>query len=178
MVWQAAGPTQYCVAGPAAGAGILFVSGGYPDRRSLGFKIAARGEVAAADVAWESRKGTTYVPSPVFHEGAFYAVNDGGLATAWDARTGDVRWQERLSGRFRASMVLAEGRVYATNDAGVTTVFRASPARYEAVGSGDGGGVRVRHPRLRERSHLHPHPEPAGGPGLRAAIGGSPCLRP
>ncbi|HEY6548513.1 MAG TPA: PQQ-binding-like beta-propeller repeat protein [Vicinamibacteria bacterium] len=139
VVWQAAGPTQYCVAGPAAGAGILFVSGGYPDRRSLGFKIAARGEVVATDVAWESRKGTTYVPSPVFHEGTFYAVNDGGLATAWDARTGDVRWQERLSGRFRASMVLAEGRIYATNDAGVTTVFRASPARYEAVGSGDVG---------------------------------------
>jgi outer membrane protein assembly factor BamB len=139
VVWQAAGPTKYCVAGPAAGAGVVFVSGGYPDRRSLGFKLAARGEVKATDVAWESRKGTTYVPSPVFHEGTFYAVNDGGLATAWDARTGEVRWQERLSGRFRASIVLAEDRLYATNDAGVTSIFRALPARYEAVGSGDVG---------------------------------------
>lgn len=137
VVWQASGPTKYCVAGPAAGAGVVFVSGGYPDRRSLGFRIAARGEVGPSDVAWESRKGTSYVPSPVFHEGTFYVVNDGGLATAWDARTGEVRWQERLSGRFRASTVLAEGRLYATNDAGVTTVFRASEARYEAVGSGD-----------------------------------------
>jgi hypothetical protein len=139
VVWHASGPTKYCVAGPAAGAGIVFVNGGYPDRRSLGFKIAARGEVAPGDVAWESRKGTTYVPSPVFHEGTFYAVNDGGLATAWDAKTGEVRWQERLNGRYRASLVLAEGRVYATNDAGVTTIFRAANTRYEAVGSGDVG---------------------------------------
>lgn len=137
VVWHASGPTKYCVAGPAAGDGVLFVSGGYPDRRSLGFRITAHGEVGPSEVAWESRKGTSYVPSPVFHEGTFYAVNDGGLATAWDARTGDVRWQERLNGRFRASLVLAEGRLYATNDSGVTTIFRASRSRYEAVGSGD-----------------------------------------
>jgi outer membrane protein assembly factor BamB len=139
VVWHATGPTKYCVAGPAAGSGVLFVNGGYPDRRSLGFNLAARGEVRSADVAWESRKGTTYVPSPVFHDGSFYAVNDGGLATAWDARSGEVRWQERLNGRYRASLVLAEGRLYATNDAGVTTVFKASPVRYEALGSGDVG---------------------------------------
>jgi outer membrane protein assembly factor BamB len=139
VVWQASGPTKYCVAGPAAGAGVLFVSGGYPDRRSLGIGLAARGGVRPGDVAWESRRGTSYVPSPVFHEGTFYAVNDSGLATAWDARTGDVAWQQRLDGRFRASLVQAEGRLYATNDKGVTTVFRATPVRYEAVGSGDVG---------------------------------------
>ena len=64
VVWQAGGPTKYCVAGLAAGAGVVFVSGGYPDRRSLAFRIAARGEVGPSDVAWESRKGTSYVPSP------------------------------------------------------------------------------------------------------------------
>jgi hypothetical protein len=79
------------------------------------------------------------VPSPVFHQGHFYAVNDGGLATAWDARTGEVKWQERLGGRHRASLVLAEGRLYATDDAGVTTVFKAGPQRYEGVSRNDLG---------------------------------------
>jgi outer membrane protein assembly factor BamB len=73
------------------------------------------------------------VPSPVFHQGHFYAVNDGGLATCWDARTGDIRWQERLPGHYRSSLVLGDGRVYATNDEGTTTVFRAAPEKYEAV---------------------------------------------
>jgi outer membrane protein assembly factor BamB len=134
VVFKASGPTQYCVAGPAYGAGLLFVNGGYPDRRSLAFRIEG-----GASPVWESRKGTTYVPSPVHHEGFFYAVNDGGLATCWDARTGDVRWQERLSGRYRSSLVLAEGRLYATNDGGLTTVFTASPQRFEEESRNDLG---------------------------------------
>ena len=133
VVWHAPGPTKYCVAGLAQGDGVVFVNGGYPDRRSLAFKLATGGDAKADRVAWESRKGTTYVPSPVFSEGHFYAVNDGGLATCWNARSGDVVWQERLDGHFRSSLVLAEGRLYATNDLGTTTVFRATPKRYEAV---------------------------------------------
>lgn len=133
VVWHAAGPTKYCVAGLAAGAGLVFVNGGYPDRHSLAFKIASLGDATKVGVAWESRKGTTYVPSPTFHEGHFYAVNDGGLATCWNARTGDVLWQERLPGRYRSSVVLGEGRLFATSDEGTTTVFRATPERYEGV---------------------------------------------
>jgi hypothetical protein len=134
VVFEAPGPTQYCVAGPAYGSGLLFVNGGYPDRRSLAFRL----DGGSAPV-WESRRGTTYVPSPVHHEGFFYAVNDGGTATCWDARTGEVRWQERLPGRYRSSLVLAEGRLYATNDAGLTTVFPASPRRFEEVARNDLG---------------------------------------
>lgn len=133
VVWRAAGPTKYCVAGLAQGGGVVFVNGGYPDRRSLAFKVASDEGATRERVAWESRKGTTYVPSPVFHDGHFYAVNDGGLATCWSARSGDVVWQERLPGRFRSSLVLGEGRLYATNDEGTTTVFRATPAGYAPV---------------------------------------------
>jgi hypothetical protein len=136
VLWKAAGPTRYCVAGPAAGLGLVFVNGGYPDRRSLAFRLDGRDGQAPA---WESRRGTTYVPSPVFHEGHFYAVADGGLATAWDARTGEVRWQERLGGRYRASLLLAEGRLYATDDGGTTRVFKASPLRYEEIARNDLG---------------------------------------
>lgn len=137
VLWKTSGPSRYCVAGTAYAAGILFVNGGYPDRRSLGLNVeAVPGGVVAA---WESRKGTTYVPSPVGFGDHFYAVNDGGLATCWAARTGQVRWQERLAGRYRASLVAASGRLYATNDAGLTTVFKATPERYEELARNDVG---------------------------------------
>ena len=136
VVWKAAGPTRYCVAGVAAGSGLVFVNGGYPDRRSLAFRLdGANGQPPA----WESRRGTTYVPSPVYHQGHFFGVNDSGVATAWDARTGEVRWQERLGGRHRASLVLAGGRLFATDDAGVTTVFEARPERYLQVARNEMG---------------------------------------
>jgi len=159
VVWKAAGPTRYCVAGVAHGAGLAFVNGGYPDRRSLAFRLdGADGQAPA----WESRRGTTYVPSPVFHGGHFYAVNDGGLATAWDARTGEVRWQHRLGGRHRASLVFAEGRLYATDDAGLTTVFLANPERYEEVARNDLGELVYATPAIsdgriyvRTRGRLH-----------------------
>jgi hypothetical protein len=162
VVWQAPGPTKYCVAGLAQGAGVVFVNGGYPDRHSLAFSIGPLGGSAPGRVAWESRKGTTYVPSPVFAGDHFYAVNDGGLATCWNARTGDVRWQERLSGRFRSSLVLAEGRLYATNDEGTTTVFRAASEKYEVVSINTLGELVYATPALSEgrilirtRSRLH-----------------------
>ena len=60
VVWKATGPTRYCVAGTAFGAGVVFVNGGYPDRRSLALPVFGAGASRAA--AWESRKGTTYVP--------------------------------------------------------------------------------------------------------------------
>jgi outer membrane protein assembly factor BamB len=136
VIWKGSGPTDYCVAGPAYGAGVVFVNGGYPDHRSLGFRLDGTG-AGGREAAWESRKGTTYVPSPVFHDGHFYAVNDGGLATCWEAATGQVKWQERLSGRYRASLVLTEDRLYAVNDAGTTTVFKASLLRYEEIARND-----------------------------------------
>ena len=130
-----------------AGAGGRLLFGGHgradrqrrrPDRRSLGFRLDGSGAGSRA-AAWESRKGTTYVPSPVFRDGHFYAVNDGGLATCWEAARGQVKWQERLAGRYRASALLANGLVYAVNDAGVTTVFKASAQRYEEVARNDLG---------------------------------------
>jgi outer membrane protein assembly factor BamB len=148
VVWKAAGPTRYCVAGVAYGSGLLFVSGGYPDRRSLAFRLdGANGQAPA----WESRRGTSYVPSPVYHGGHFYAVNDGGLATAWDARDGTVKWQQRLGGRHRASLVLAQGLLYATDDSGVTTVFEANSFRYREVARNDVGDLVYATPAVTDR---------------------------
>jgi outer membrane protein assembly factor BamB len=159
VVWKAAGPTRYCVAGVSYGAGLVFVNGGYPDRRSLAFRLDGPN---GQPPTWESRRGTTYVPSPVYHGEHFYAVNDGGLATAWEARTGAVKWQQRLGGRYRASLVLAGGLLYATDDDGVTTVFRADPARYQEVARNDLGelvyatpAVADRRIFIRTKSRLH-----------------------
>jgi len=175
VVWKAAGPTRYCVAGVASGSGLGFVNGGYPDRRSLAFRLdGASGQAPA----WESRRGTTYVPSPVYHEGHFYAVNDSGVATAWDARTGEVRWQERLGGRHRASLVLAGGRLYATDDAGVTTVFEARPERYLQLARNEIGELVYATPAIadgrifiRTKDRLHAVGECAAKAGPSAATG-------
>ena len=62
-----------------------------------------------------------------------YAVNDGGIAFCWDAKTGEEKWKQRLAGPVSASPVLVGDRIYASNERGETFVFKASPDKYEPL---------------------------------------------
>jgi outer membrane protein assembly factor BamB len=50
-------------------------------------------------------------------------VNDVGIATCLDARTGKEHWRERIGGNHSASPVVADGRIYFLSEEGVTTVL-------------------------------------------------------
>ena len=41
-----------------------------------------------------------------------FMINDGGIASALDAKTGDEVWTARVGGSFSASPLAAEGRIY------------------------------------------------------------------
>ena len=57
-----------------------------------------------------------------------FMVNDGGLASCVEAKTGKVLWgPERLDGEFSASPVAAGGNVYFCNQSGKTFVVAAKP---------------------------------------------------
>jgi outer membrane protein assembly factor BamB len=54
-------------------------------------------------------------------------VDDRGVASCWDVKTGKQYWKERLSGKgHHASAVAADGRVYFISDEGVTFVLKAT----------------------------------------------------
>jgi outer membrane protein assembly factor BamB len=52
-----------------------------------------------------------------------YLVNDMGIASCLDARTGETHWRQRLPGSYSASPVFADGRIYWLSEEGVTTVI-------------------------------------------------------
>ena len=52
-----------------------------------------------------------------------YLVNDRGIATCLDARTGQRHWQNRVGGDFSASPLYADGRIYFLDENGKTTVI-------------------------------------------------------
>ena len=54
-----------------------------------------------------------------------FIVNDGGIASCLDAKTGDIIWSERLGGNFSASPILADGKLYAGNEEGKFYVYEA-----------------------------------------------------
>lgn len=132
--WWCKGPSNVGVAGLAYGDGMIFAASGFPVKTRLAVRVDGRGDVSDSHVAWSLRKQVPYVPSPVFHAGHLYSVDDAGTLACFDAKTGEAKWDHRLgTGRVRSSLVLAGGQLYTTNESGVTTVFAADPAAYRPL---------------------------------------------
>jgi outer membrane protein assembly factor BamB len=84
------------------------------------------GDVTESHLVWRQRRGAADVPSPLYHDGRLYLVNEQGMATCLDATTGKVVWQERLGAAFTASPVRAGEAILATDEEGTTHVFKAA----------------------------------------------------
>lgn len=122
------------IVGPEA----LYVTGGFPRQGTAAFKIAGgKGDVTAANKLWETND-SSYVPTPVFHEGRLFVINDQGFALCLDAKTGEAIFRERAlegggGGRrgggkpFYASPILVNGRLYCVSRKNGTFVIAAEP---------------------------------------------------
>lgn len=122
--WVIDGPTEQFVASMVDDGELLFVTGGYPERHLLAIRPDGQGNVTDTHIAWRTRRGASYVPSPVVVNGHLLMVSDRGIASCFRARTGERLWMERLEGGHSASGVVVEGRALFTSDEGVTTVIR------------------------------------------------------
>ena len=70
--------------------------------------------------------GLPYVSSAILYRGQYLMVKDGGMITAYDAKSGEQLYQKRLdaTGSYYASPVAANGNVYFTSlDDGTITVL-------------------------------------------------------
>lgn len=93
------------------------------------------GDVTAR-MRWKQTKGLPYVASAIVYGGQVLMVKEGGIVTAYDAKTGDQVYQKRAvaSGNYYASPVAAAGNVYFTSLAdGAVTVLRAGTTAPEVV---------------------------------------------
>ncbi|HSH94785.1 MAG TPA: PQQ-binding-like beta-propeller repeat protein [Roseimicrobium sp.] len=124
-----------------AGDGVVFAFGGFPRTATVAVKTGGKGDVTKTHLLW-SNNNSTYIPTPVLHEGRLYFASDAGFATCLDAKTGTLVYKERLPGAsatgrggkpFYASMVLANGNVYAVSRRNGTFLFEAKP-QFKLVG--------------------------------------------
>jgi outer membrane protein assembly factor BamB len=109
-------------------------------------KAGGTGDVTTTHVLWKKTKGLPYVTSGIVYRGQYVMVKDGGLVTAYDAKTGqEVYLQKRAAagGRYYASPVAADGHIYFTSlGDGAVTVLKAGT---------DAPVVVARNPKLGER---------------------------
>ena len=134
-LWRAEGLGGNVVHTPVAGHGMVYVSTGYPTKKTMGIRLdPAPGE---ARVAWKYEKGTGYIPSPILYGDYVYLMTGAGLLTCLDARTGEPKYEAKrfpAPGQFVASPVAFDGKVLITSQDGDTYVVKAGPV-HEIIGT-------------------------------------------
>ena len=108
---------------PVFGHGLVFITTGFQQPELLAIRPDGKGDVTKTHIAWSLKRGAPLTPSPIIVGDELYLVNDGGIASCIDARSGNVIWQSRLGGTYSASPVYVDGRLYFPAEQGVTTVI-------------------------------------------------------
>lgn len=111
---------------PVFGHGLIYLTSGHT-AHLVAVRQGGRGDVTRTGIAWKAQRGVPTRPSPLLVGERLYLVNDSGIATCLEAKTGKQLWQERLGGAFCASPVSAGGHVYVTDEEGKTHVLATSP---------------------------------------------------
>ncbi len=64
---------------------------------AFALKPGGSGDVTTTHVLWTKTKGLPYIASAIVYRGHYVMVKDGGIVTAYDAKTGAEMYQERIA---------------------------------------------------------------------------------
>jgi outer membrane protein assembly factor BamB len=123
--WFVTGPSEDFCSSPVYNekTGLVLVSSAWPQRVLVAIKPDGKGDVTKSHVAWQSREGAYYVPSPVCTENYLFSTMTTGKVHCIEIATGKIVWVQDLGMQY-SSPVLANGLVYMPNDNGVITVIK------------------------------------------------------
>jgi outer membrane protein assembly factor BamB len=108
---------------PVYGHGLVYIATGFQQPTVMAVRPDGSGDVTRTHVAWTLKRGAPFTPSPLIVGDELYIVNDLGILSCLDARSGTILWQQRLGGNYSASPVFADGRIYFQSEEGFTTVI-------------------------------------------------------
>ena len=120
----------------AVGHGLVYVPTGWPNGQLLAIRPGPGVEVLDVQafdtpaarplsVAWQVRRSVPRKPSVLVVDDLLFMIDDNGIASCLDARTGHEHWRERVAGDHSASPIHAAGRIYFCNETGKTAVVAA-----------------------------------------------------
>jgi outer membrane protein assembly factor BamB len=118
---------------PVVGHGLVFLNTGQGRGQVLAIRPGKPGEKLDADAAqppptqlqvvWRGKKNVPKKPSLLLVNNLLFGIDDNGVATCWEAKTGEALWNERIGGNYSASPLGAAGRIYFFSEEGKTTVI-------------------------------------------------------
>ena len=134
-LWKTEGLENNVVHTPVFGHGMVIVSSGYPNKKTMAIRLAPKpGEDR---IAWKYTKGVGYITSPILYGDFLYLMTDSGLLTCLDARTGEAKYEAKRfpkPGTFAGAPIAFEGKLLITSRDGDTYVVKAGPV-HEILGT-------------------------------------------
>jgi outer membrane protein assembly factor BamB len=156
-LWRFSGNSEITIPTPIVGLGFVIITNGYRGVQPIfAIKPRATGDITLQGdetknefVAWSTKRGGPYIPTPVLYGDRLYVLLNNGVLAAYDARTGQRTYQERLGqgGSFSASPVAADGKIYLTSEDGDVFVVKAGPT-YELLATNHVGQVVIATPAI------------------------------
>lgn len=125
--WYMEGPTEQFVASLVYDGQLFYLTAGFPEHHILAIRPDGHGDVTDTHIVWRTKRGCSYVPSPIVEGDYFLVASDEGIVSCFEARTGERLWMKRMGPHYSASLVSAGGLVYFTDDDGVTKIVRPGP---------------------------------------------------
>jgi len=146
---------------PLVGHGLVFVVVDYERPELWAIRPGGDGDVTDTHVAWKVRQSVAAQPSLLLVDELLYMVNDEGIASAIEAKTGQAAWKTRMGGNYSASPISADGRLYFFSRKATTTVL-APGRQYRVLATNQLDGEQMATPAvsgqslfLRTRTHLY-----------------------
>jgi outer membrane protein assembly factor BamB len=135
-LWRTTGVESNAIHTPLVGHGLVFVTAGFPAKRTIAIRPGGSGDITATDrIVWRYDKGTAYVATPILYGDYLYLIADNGLLTCLDAKTGEVKYEGGripVPARFMGSPLAIDGTLLLTSEDGETFVIKAGP-QHEVV---------------------------------------------
>lgn len=171
-LWQVEERTSHSAGTrPVLGDGLVFIPSGFSSGQVMAIQPGKSGEVIDANattepttqlrIAWKSKRNVPKKPSLIFVNKLLFGIDDNGVATCWEPKTGESLWNERIGGNYSAAPIAAEGRIYFSSEEGKVTVVAAN-REFKKLGENQLGDGFMSSPAvidhaliLRSRTHLY-----------------------
>ncbi len=124
-IWHVTFSDFSSTARPLYGEGLVFINTGFGKADLIAVDPTGTGDVTGSHVAWTEEKSIGSKPSQLLVDGLIYVIDDAGVASCLEAKTGEKVWSARVGGNFSASPIHADGKIYFCSQEGKTTVIAA-----------------------------------------------------
>ena len=124
-LWRIQPGGMNAAARPLYANGLVYIAAGDGNYRLLAVRPDGTGDVTDTHIVWKTSQSVPRRSTPLVLGDLLFMMEDGGVASCLEAKTGRGVWRERLDGAYWASPVAAEGRVYFFSQEGRTPVIEA-----------------------------------------------------